>query len=176
VPGDISSAAFFLCAAALFPGSSLVLDSLGLNPTRATLLDVLTALGAHIGVLNWKKRTQNLWARFRYLRRSRDWDRPPSAGRWRATDDELPVIAAMAPFTSGGIRIRDARELRVKESDRIALAVKNLRAMGAEVTEFEDGLDVPGGRNCTGLRSTPAATTASPWLSAWQHCAPRARR
>ncbi len=60
--------------------------------------------------------------------------------------DELPVLAAIAPYTSGGIRIRDAKELRVKESDRIALVVKNLRAMGAEVEEFEDGLDVPGGQ------------------------------
>jgi 3-phosphoshikimate 1-carboxyvinyltransferase len=60
--------------------------------------------------------------------------------------DELPVLAAIAPFTRGGIRIRGARELRVKESDRIALVAKNLRAMGAEVAEFEDGLDVPGGQ------------------------------
>ena len=60
--------------------------------------------------------------------------------------DELPVLAAIAPYTSGGIRIRDAKELRVKESDRIALVAQNLRAMGAEAIEFEDGLDVPGGQ------------------------------
>jgi 3-phosphoshikimate 1-carboxyvinyltransferase len=64
--------------------------------------------------------------------------------------DELPVLAAIGPYTSGGIRIRDARELRVKESDRIALVAKNLRAMGAEVEEFEDGLDVPGGQKLHG--------------------------
>jgi 3-phosphoshikimate 1-carboxyvinyltransferase len=64
--------------------------------------------------------------------------------------DELPVLAAIAPYSTGGIRIRDAKELRVKESDRIALVVKNLRAMGAEVTEFEDGLDVPGGQTLHG--------------------------
>ena len=64
--------------------------------------------------------------------------------------DELPVLAAIAPYTSGGIRIRDAKELRVKESDRIALVAKNLRAMGAEVMEFEDGLDVPGGQTLHG--------------------------
>jgi 3-phosphoshikimate 1-carboxyvinyltransferase len=64
--------------------------------------------------------------------------------------DELPVLAAIAPYTSGGIRIRDARELRVKESDRIALVAQNLRAMGAEVIEFEDGLDVPGGQHLHG--------------------------
>jgi 3-phosphoshikimate 1-carboxyvinyltransferase len=60
--------------------------------------------------------------------------------------DELPVLAAIAPFTQGGVQIRDAKELRVKESDRIALVVKNLRAMGAEVTEHEDGMDIPGGQ------------------------------
>jgi 3-phosphoshikimate 1-carboxyvinyltransferase len=64
--------------------------------------------------------------------------------------DELPVLAAIAPYTSGGIRIRDAKEMRIKESDRIALIVKNLRAMGAEVEEFEDGLDVPGGQSLHG--------------------------
>ncbi|HUX45617.1 MAG TPA: hypothetical protein VMV57_12775, partial [Terracidiphilus sp.] len=64
--------------------------------------------------------------------------------------DELPVLAAIAPFTRGGIRIRDAKELRVKESDRIALVAQNLRAMGAEVEEFEDGLDVPGGQTLHG--------------------------
>jgi 3-phosphoshikimate 1-carboxyvinyltransferase len=64
--------------------------------------------------------------------------------------DELPVLAAIAPYTRGGIRIRDARELRVKESDRIALVAQNLRAMGAEVEEFEDGLDVPGGQHLHG--------------------------
>ena len=63
---------------------------------------------------------------------------------------ELPVIAAIGPYTSEGVRIRDARELRVKESDRIALVVKNLRAMGAEVTEHEDGLDVPGNQQLHG--------------------------
>ncbi len=64
--------------------------------------------------------------------------------------DELPVLAAIGPYTSGGIRIRDAKELRVKESDRIALVTKNLKAMGAEVEEFEDGLDVPGGQSLHG--------------------------
>jgi 3-phosphoshikimate 1-carboxyvinyltransferase len=64
--------------------------------------------------------------------------------------DELPVIAAIAPYTQGGVTLRDAKELRVKESDRIALVVKNLRAMGAEVTEHEDGMDIPGGQTLRG--------------------------
>jgi 3-phosphoshikimate 1-carboxyvinyltransferase len=151
VPGDISSAAFFLCAAALFPGSSLVLDSLGLNPTRATLLDVLTALGARIAVLNLEEMHAELVGVVQISAPPQGLGSTEVSGALAAQlIDELPVLAAIAPYTSGGIRIRDAKELRVKESDRIALIVKNLRAMGAEVTEFEDGLDVTGGQTLHG--------------------------
>ncbi|MGA2167146.1 MAG: 3-phosphoshikimate 1-carboxyvinyltransferase [Terracidiphilus sp.] len=151
VPGDISSAAFFLCAAAIFPGSGLVLDSLGLNPTRATLLDVLTALGVHIAVLNLEEKNAELVGTVQISAPSEGLGSTEVSGALAAQlIDELPVLAAIAPYTSGGIRIRDARELRVKESDRIALVVKNLRAMGAEVGEFEDGLDVPGGQTLHG--------------------------
>jgi len=151
VPGDISSAAFFLCAAALFPGSGLVLDSLGLNPTRATLLDVLTALGAHISVLNLEEKNSELVGTVQVSAPPEGLGSTAVTGALAAQlIDELPVLAAIAPYTSGGIRIRDAKELRVKESDRIALVVKNLRAMGAEVEEFEDGLDVPGGQSLHG--------------------------
>jgi 3-phosphoshikimate 1-carboxyvinyltransferase len=151
VPGDLSSAAFFLCAAAIFSGSSLVLDSLGLNPTRAALLDVLTTLGAHIAVLNLEEKHSELVGTVQITA-------PPEGLRSTQINgalaaqliDELPVLAAIAPYTSGGIRIRDAKELRVKESDRIALVARNLRAMGAEVLEFEDGLDVPGGQELHG--------------------------
>jgi 3-phosphoshikimate 1-carboxyvinyltransferase len=151
VPGDISSAAFFLCAAALFPGSNLIFDGLGLNPTRATLLDVLTALGAHIGVLNLETKNDELVGTVQV-------NAPPDGLTGTAISgalsaqliDELPVLAAIGPFTQNGIRIRDAQELRVKESDRIALVAANLRAMGAEVEEFDDGLDVPGGQTLHG--------------------------
>ena len=151
VPGDISSAAFFLCAAAIFPGSGLVLDSLGLNPTRATLLDVLTALGARIAVLNLEEKNAELVGTVQISAPPEGLGSTEVSGALAAQlIDELPVLAAIAPYTSGGIRIRDARELRVKESDRIALVVKNLCAMGAEVAEFEDGLDVPGGQTLHG--------------------------
>jgi 3-phosphoshikimate 1-carboxyvinyltransferase len=147
VPGDISSAAFFLCAAALFPGSALVVDSLGLNPTRATLLDVLTALGGHISVLNLEEKNAELVGTVQVSSPESGLGSTEISGALAAQlIDELPVLAAIAPYTRGGIRIRDARELRVKESDRIALVARNLRAMGAEVEEFEDGLDVPGGQ------------------------------
>jgi len=151
VPGDISSAAFFLCAAAMFPGSSLVFDSLGLNPTRAALLDVLTALGARISVLNLEEKNSELVGMVQLTAPPEGLGTTEISGALAAQlIDELPVLAAIGPTTSGGIRIRDARELRVKESDRIALVVKNLRAMGAEVEEFEDGLDVPGGQKLHG--------------------------
>jgi 3-phosphoshikimate 1-carboxyvinyltransferase len=147
VPGDISSAAFFLCAAALFPGSALVIDSLGLNPTRATLLDVLTALGGHISVLNLEEKNAELVGTVQVSAPESGLGSTEVSGALAAQlIDELPVLAAIAPYTRGGIRIRDAKELRVKESDRIALVARNLRAMGAEVEEFEDGLDVPGGQ------------------------------
>jgi len=151
VPGDISSAAFFLCAAALFPGSALVLDSLGLNPTRATLLDVLTALGAHISVLNLEEKNSELVGTVQVTAPPEGLGSTTISGALAAQlIDEIPVLAAIAPYTSGGIRIRDAKELRVKESDRIALVVKNLRSMGAEVEEFEDGMDIPGGQTLHG--------------------------
>jgi 3-phosphoshikimate 1-carboxyvinyltransferase len=151
VPGDISSAAFFLCAAGLFPGSALLLDSLGLNPTRATVLDVLTALGAHISVLNLEEKNAELVGSVQISSPHEGLGSTTISGALAAQlIDELPVLAAIAPYTSGGIRIRDARELRVKESDRIDLVVKNLRAMGAEVEEFEDGVDVPGGQTLHG--------------------------
>jgi 3-phosphoshikimate 1-carboxyvinyltransferase len=151
VPGDISSAAFFLCAAALFPGSNLIFDGLGLNPTRATLLDVLTALGAHIGVLNLEDKNGELIGTVQVNAPSNGLTGTTISGALAAQlIDELPVLAAIAPYTQSGIRIRDAKELRVKESDRIALVANNLRAMGAEVEEFEDGLDVPGGQQLHG--------------------------
>lgn len=151
IPGDLSSAAFFLCAAAIFPGSNLVLDSVGLNPTRASLLDVLTMLGAKISVLNLEERHAEMVGAVRIAAPDEGLGSTAITGALAAQlIDELPVLAAIGPFTSGGIRIRDARELRVKESDRIALVAKNLRAMGAEVEEFEDGLDVPGGQQLHG--------------------------
>lgn len=151
VPGDISSAAFFLCAAAIFPGSNLVLDAVGLNPTRAALLDVLTTLGTKINVLNLEEKHAELVGIVQISAPAEGLSSTAITGAVAAQlIDELPVLAAIGPYTSGGIRIRDAKELRVKESDRIALVVKNLRAMGAEVEEFEDGLDVPGGQSLHG--------------------------
>ncbi len=143
VPGDISSAAFFLCAAALFPDSNLVVEGLLLNPTRGVLLDVLTALGARVAVINLEEQHGELIgtikAEHNALRGLKI-----SGAQSAALIDELPVLAAIGPYTKEGVEIHDARELRVKESDRIAAVVRNLRAMGARVEEYDDGLFVPG--------------------------------
>lgn len=143
VPGDISSAAFFLCAAALFPESNLVIENLLLNPTRASLLDVMTALGARVSVINLEDHHGELVGTVK-LEYGPLKGTTIEGGQSVALIDELPVLAAIAPYTSQGVEIRDAKELRVKESDRIAAVARNLRAMGAECEEREDGLVVPG--------------------------------
>jgi 3-phosphoshikimate 1-carboxyvinyltransferase len=151
VPGDLSSAAFFLCAAALFPESNLVLDQLGMNPTRATLLDVLTSLGAKINVLNLEEKEGELIGSVQLTAPAQGMGSTEISGALAAQlIDELPVLAAIAPYTRDGVTIRDAKELRVKESDRIALVAKNLKAMGAEFTEYEDGLAIPGNQKLHG--------------------------
>ena len=145
IPGDISSAAFFLCAAALFPESNLVIDDLLLNPTRAAILDVLAAMGVRAAMLKAEERHGEIVGSIAVQPGSL---RGASiAGAQSALlIDELPVLAAIAPYSRDGVEVRDARELRVKESDRIAAVARNLRAMGAEVEEKEDGLRVPGGQ------------------------------
>jgi 3-phosphoshikimate 1-carboxyvinyltransferase len=151
VPGDLSSAAFFLCAALLFPDSNLVLDSIGMNPTRAALLDVIVALGGKIKVLNVEEHHGELIGTIQVNVAPDGLKGAEITGALSAQIiDELPVLAAIAPYTRDGVTIRDAKELRVKESDRIALVAKNLKAMGAEFTEFEDGLAIPGGQKLHG--------------------------
>jgi 3-phosphoshikimate 1-carboxyvinyltransferase len=149
VPGDISSAAFFLCAAALFPESNLVIDSLLLNPTRAVLLDVLAALGARVRMVQVEEEYGELVGTVA-LEAGPLKGAKLAGAQSAALIDEIPVLAAMAPYTRDGIEVRDARELRVKESDRIAAVAKNLRSMGAEVVEHDDGLSVPGGQQLHG--------------------------
>jgi 3-phosphoshikimate 1-carboxyvinyltransferase len=149
IPGDLSSAAFFFCAAALFPGSQLVIDNLLMNPTRARLLDILIGLGVRISITQLEEHHGELVGTVRV--EGQDLKSAEIAGADSAAlIDEIPVLAAIAPFTQEGIRIRDASELRVKESDRIKSMVVNLRAMGAKVEEHEDGLTVPGGQTLHG--------------------------
>ncbi len=153
VPGDLSSAAFFLCAALLFPDSNLILDAVGLNPTRSALLDVVAALGAKIRLLNVEEHHGELLGTIQVNANPAGAPAQPfliSGALTAQLIDELPVLAAVAPYTRGGIIVRDAQELRVKESDRIALVASNLQAMGAQVTERPDGLEIPGGQTLHG--------------------------
>ena len=145
IPGDISSAAFFLCAAALFPGAQLVIENLLMNPTRARLLDILILLGAGVTVTQLEEQHGELRGTVRVEGRGLG-SVTIAGGDTAALIDEIPVLAAIAPYTAGGMEIRDARELRVKESDRIAAIATNLRAMGAQAEEREDGLKIPGGQ------------------------------
>jgi 3-phosphoshikimate 1-carboxyvinyltransferase len=149
VPGDLSSAAFFLCAVALFPKSQLTITNLLMNPTRARLLDILIQMGLRISVTQLEEVHGELIGTLQ-----------AEGGRLRgatiagsdtaALIDEIPVLAAIAPYTEEGIEVRDAKELRVKESDRIASIAANLRTMGAQVEESEDGMKIPGGQSLHG--------------------------
>ena len=149
VPGDLSSAAFFLCAAALFPGSQLLLPNLLMNPTRARLLDILMQMGLRISV------TQLEQVHGETVGSLQVQGSPLKGATIAGADsaaliDEIPVLAAIAPYTTQGLEVRDAKELRVKESDRIASVASNLRLMGAQVEEREDGLKIPGSQTLHG--------------------------
>lgn len=149
VPGDISSAAFFLCASALFPNSNLVIDGVGMNPTRAVLLDVLAAMGARTKVLKLEEHHGELVGMLN-VQPGELKGTTISGAVTAAVIDEVPVLAAIAPYTRDGMIIKDAGELRVKESDRLATVAENLRAMGAKVEEQPDGLTIPGGQQLRG--------------------------
>ncbi len=149
IPSDISGAAFFLCAAALFPGSQVVIGGLLLNPTRARLLDILISMGVGISVTQLEEQYGELRGTVQIQGGALNGATIAGADT-AALIDEIPVLAAIAPYTSNGIEIRDARELRVKESDRIAALAANLRAMGAHLEEREDGLKIPGGQKLHG--------------------------
>jgi 3-phosphoshikimate 1-carboxyvinyltransferase len=149
IPGDLSSAAFFLCAAALFPRSHLTISSLGLNPTRSSLLDLLTGMGVGISITQLEEHHGELAGTVQ-VRGGQLRGMLIQSPYTEKLIDEIPVLAAIAPYTETGIEIRDARELRVKESDRIAVLAVNLRAMGAEVEEREDGLRIPGRQRLRG--------------------------
>ena len=149
VPGDLSSAAFFLCAAALVPGSQLTITNLLMNPTRARLLDILMQMGLGISVTQIEEIHGELVGTLQ-VEGGRLKGAVIAGADTAALIDEIPVLAAIAPYTEQGIEVRDAKELRVKESDRIAAIATNLSAMGAQVEEREDGLKIPGAQTLHG--------------------------
>lgn len=143
VPGDLSSAAFFLAAALLVPGSRIAIQGVGLNPTRSALMDFLAAGGAPLRVLNIGESCGELVG-----------DILVEYAPWRggilekstaaALIDEIPVLAVLGASSRDGLIVRDAAELRVKETDRIATVAENLRRMGVAITVRDDGFEVPG--------------------------------
>ena len=152
VPGDISSAAFFLVAGLLVPESNLVLQNVGLNPTRSAILDFFTQMGAAVSVVNLVSKQGELIGDLS-VKGAHLKGGVISGELVPLLIDELPMLAALGPFTEQGIEIRDAQELRVKESDRIAALAENLKRMGATVEERPDGLRVEG-RSAARLRGT----------------------
>lgn len=149
VPGDISSAAFFLCAALLFPSSDLYLQDVGLNPSRTALLDFLCGMGAQVKVLNLGENCGELIGDIHVT------GGPLQGGRIEgemvaALIDEIPVLAVLGAQTEEGLVLRNAQELRLKESDRLATVAENLRRMGAQVQMQPDGFDIPGRQRLAG--------------------------
>ena len=146
IPGDISSAAFFVAAAMLLPGSDLVIEGVGLNPGRAAFVNVLSSWGADISQTDVQMERNEPVGTLHILGglTREPSDRILSGSLIPSLIDELPLLAVVGTQIPGGIEIRDAAELRHKESDRLAATARNLRAMGAEVEELPDGLRVFG--------------------------------
>jgi 3-phosphoshikimate 1-carboxyvinyltransferase len=143
VPSDISSAAFFIVAALLVPGSSLVIRGVGLNPTRSALLDILIGMGAKIRIPQLESQNGELIGEIQV-------EHAPLRGgtiegaMTAAVIDEIPVLAVLGAASEDGLTIKDAGELRIKETDRIATIVDNLRRLGVETEELPDGIVIPG--------------------------------
>ncbi|MFB8797984.1 MAG: 3-phosphoshikimate 1-carboxyvinyltransferase [Microcoleus sp.] len=150
VPGDISSAAFWLVAAAIVPGSELVVENVGVNPTRTGILAALEMMGADIQLQNQRLAAGEPVADI-LVRNSSQLRGCTIAGDLiPRLIDEIPILAVAATFASGTTIIRDAAELRVKESDRLAVTAAELNRMGAQITELPDGLEITGGTPLTG--------------------------
>ena len=149
VPGDISSAAFFIAAATLLPDSEIILQGVGLNPGRRAIVDLLQKMGASIETLDQLQRGGEPAGDLR-IRSATLKGGKISGEQIPQVIDEIPILAVLATQTHEGLEIRDAEELRVKESDRIKSLVENLRAMGATVEEFEDGMFVAGRQSLRG--------------------------
>lgn len=149
VPGDISSAAYFIAAGLIVPGSEILIKNVGVNPTRDGILRVLKDMGADITLLNESRENGEPTADL-LVRHSELHGTTVGGAVIPALIDELPVVAALACFAKGTTVIKDAQELRVKESDRIEVMVENLRAMGAQVTGTEDGMIIEDGHPLNG--------------------------
>lgn len=143
VPSDLSSAAFFLVAALLVPGSNLSIRGVGLNPTRSALLDFLVGMGARLRIAELDSRNGELVGDI-VVEHSALQGGVIEGPLTAALIDEIPVLAVLGAATENGLTVKDASELRIKETDRIRTVVDNLRRLGVEAQELPDGLVVPG--------------------------------
>ena len=151
VPGDISSAPYFLAAALLVPGSEILLKNVGINPTRDGILQVIKKMGGDLQILNQRtisgEPVADLLVRHSSLNGTViEGDLIPTL------IDEIPILAVLASFAEGTTVIRNAEELKVKESDRLSIMVEELLAMGAEVTGTDDGMIIRGGKPLRGTK------------------------
>lgn len=144
VPGDISSAAFWLVAGAIVPGSNLLIENVGINPTRTGILDILEMMGADISLEQQREAAGEPVADIR-VRASSLKACAIEGGIIPRLIDEIPILAVAAAVAQGTTHIRNAEELRVKESDRLTAIASQLALMGVSVTEHPDGLDITGG-------------------------------
>lgn len=144
VPGDISSAAYFLVAGLILPDSDIVIRNVGINPTRTGILDALEAMGANIERLNERGTVEPICDL--RVRSSRLHGTTICGDMIPRLIDEIPVLAVAAAFAEGETVIRDAQELKVKESNRIATMTTELSKTGADVRETEDGMIIRGGK------------------------------
>lgn len=145
VPGDISSAAYFMAAGLIVPGSEICIENVGINPTRDGMVKVCRAMGGNISLENIHDVCGEPVADI-VVRNSALHGTIVEGAIIPSLIDELPIIAVMAAFAEGQTIIRDAAELKVKESDRIAVMAENLSAMGVDITPTEDGMIINGGK------------------------------
>jgi 3-phosphoshikimate 1-carboxyvinyltransferase len=143
VPADLSSAAFFIVAALLVPGSRLTIHGVGLNPTRAALLDLLTGMGAKIRIPELESKSGELTGEIQ-VEYSQLSGGTIDGSLTAALIDEIPALAVLGAASEKGLTVRDASELRIKETDRIRTVVDNLRRMGVQAEELPDGMVIPG--------------------------------
>lgn len=143
VPGDISSAAFFIIAALLIPQANLIVTNIGLNPTRTVLLDVLRSMGASIKLLHVQQVNGELIGNLQ-IQTSRIRGGTIEGATTTALIDEIPVLAVLGAVSDEGLIVRNAAELRVKETDRIETLAHNLKTMGIDIHTIEDGFEIPG--------------------------------
>lgn len=150
VPGDISSAAFWLVAGAIVPGSDLTIENVGVNPTRTGVLEALEMMGADITLENQREVAGEPVADLRVKGGATLKGCTIAGDLIPRLIDEIPVLAVAATFAQGTTIVRDAEELRVKESDRIAVMAAQLNKMGAQVSELPDGMEIAGNTPLTG--------------------------